>query len=91
MGYWKNLQIHEITWTAGEPFAVRIFSEVTSILDKSNRRLTGDWFDITPEFASQVIRISTEKSGVPTFSHAELLDRIRDLRKKKIEAAVRRL
>lgn len=89
LGCWKDLQIHDIVWTAGDMLAIRIFNEATATLDKAKRRLTGDWFDVTPDLAQQVIRLATDKTNIPTFSHAQMLDKVRDVRKKRIEAAVR--
>ncbi|ARQ95435.1 hypothetical protein [Bradyrhizobium phage BDU-MI-1] len=90
LGCWKDLQIHDIVWTVGDMLAIRITNDVHSVLDKANRRLAGDWFDITPEFAKQAIMLATQKSNVPTFSHVEMLDRVREVRKKRIEAAVKK-
>jgi hypothetical protein len=89
LGCWKDLQIHDIAWTAGDMLAIRIFNEATTILDKAKRRLTGDWFDITPDFAGQVIRLATDKTNIKTFSHVDMLDKVREVRKKRIEAAIR--
>lgn len=86
LGCWKDLQIHDIAWTVGDMLAMRITSAAHDILDKAKRRLSGDWFDVTPEFASQLIRLAAEKSNIPTFSHVEMLDRVRSERKRKIEA-----
>lgn len=90
LGCWKDLQIHDIAWTVGEHVAMRLTGVAHEILDKAKRRLTGDWFDITPEFGSQVIRLAAEKSNVSTFSHVEMLDRVRSERKRKIDAAIKR-
>jgi hypothetical protein len=89
LGCWKDLHIHDIIWTAGDMLAIRLFNEAASVIDKAKRRLAGDWFDITPEFASQVMRLATDKTNIPTFSHVEMLDKVRDVRKSRIEAAVR--
>ncbi|SHH04551.1 hypothetical protein [Bradyrhizobium erythrophlei] len=89
LGYWNELQLHHIVWTAGELFANRIFSEVAGFFDKAKRRLTGDWFDVTPDFAVQAIRLASDKSGVPILSHGEMLEKVRAVRKKKIEDAIR--
>lgn len=89
LGCWKQLQIHDITWTSGDMLAIRLFNEVAGLFDKANRRLTGDWFDVTPEFAQQAIRIATGKTNIPTFSHVEMLDKVRSVRKKRIEAAIK--
>jgi hypothetical protein len=89
LGCWKELQIHHIVWTAGDLLATRVHGEATALLDKARRRLTGDWFDVTPEYATQAIRLATDKLTIPTFSHGEMLEKIRTVRRAKIEAAVR--
>ncbi|SDK44098.1 hypothetical protein [Bradyrhizobium ottawaense] len=89
LGCWKELQIHDIAWTAGDMLAIRLFNEAVGLLDKAKRRLTGDWFDVTPEFAQQALRVATDKTNIPTFSHVQMLDKVRDVRKKRIEAAIR--
>jgi hypothetical protein len=89
LGNWNELQIHHIAWTAGDMLAIRIFNDVTAVLDKAKRRLTGDWFDVTPEFAQQAIRLASDKLTLPTFSHGDMLQKIRAIRKNRIDAAVR--
>jgi hypothetical protein len=88
LGSWKELAIHDIAWVAGDMLAIRIFNEAVQLVDR--RRLHGDWFDITPEFASQALRIAAEKSGVPTLSHGQMLDKVASIRKNRIDAAVRK-
>lgn len=83
-GCWKELQVHDVAWTVGDMLAVRLLNETAGILDKAKRRLTGDWFDVTPEFAKQALRLATEKTGLPTFTHAEMLDKVRAERKRRI-------
>lgn len=89
-GCWKALSVHDVMWTAGDLLAVRLLGEATSMLDGAKRRLTGDWFDVTAELAQQTLRIAREKCGVPTFTHAEMLDRVRAERERRIESAIRR-
>jgi hypothetical protein len=89
LGNPKELQIHEIVWTAGDMLAIRVANEATALFDKAGRRLFGDWFDVTSEFAQQAIRISAQKAGVPTFTHGEMLEKIRETRKRRIEAAIK--
>lgn len=89
LGCWKDLQIHDIIWTAGDMLAIRLFNEAVAVLDKAKRRLASDWFDVTPEFASQVIRLATDKLTIPTFSHGDMLQKVRAIRRSRIDAAVR--
>jgi hypothetical protein len=88
-GSWKQLQVHEVVWTAGDMLAVRLLNEVAGVLDKAKRRLLGDWYDVTPELAQQALRFATDKTGVQTFTHAEMLDRVRAERKRKIDLAIK--
>jgi hypothetical protein len=89
LGNWKELQIQHIVWTAGDMLAIRVFTEVASVLDKAKRRLLGDWFDVTPEFAEQAMRLASDKLNVPAFSHGDMLAKVRAIRKSRIDAAVR--
>jgi hypothetical protein len=88
-GSWKQLQVHEVVWTAGDMLAVRLLNEMTGVLDRAKRRLLGDWFDVTPEFAEQVMRLASDKLNVPTFSHGDMLQKVRAVRKSRIDAAVK--
>jgi hypothetical protein len=88
-GCWKALSVHDVMWTVGDMLAVRLLGETTALLDGAKRRLTGDWFDVTAELAQQTLRIAREKSGVPTFTHAEMLDKVRAERKRRIDLAVK--
>lgn len=89
LGCWKELHIHDIRWTVGDMLAIRILNETHGVLDKAKRRLTGDWFDLAPEYATQALRLATDKLAIPTFSHGEMLEKVRAARKAKIDAAVR--
>jgi hypothetical protein len=89
LGNPKLLEIHHIVWTAGDMLAIRLLNDVAALLDKAKRRLTGDWFDVTPEFAQQAMRLASDKLIVPTFSHGDMLQNVRSIRKKRIDAAVK--
>jgi len=88
VGNWNALQVHDVVWTAGDMLAIRVFNEAVGLFDKARRRLTGDWFDLTPEFAQQAMRLASDKLGVPTFSHGAMLEKVRDIRRKRIDAAI---
>lgn len=90
LGSWKELQIHHVAWTAGDMLAIRIFNDAASVLDKAKRRLTGDWFDVTPEFAQQAIRLASDKLNIPTMTHGEVMQKVKDVRRSRIEAAIKR-
>ena len=74
---------------ADDMLAIRLFNEVSGLFDKAKRRLTGDWFDVTPVFAVQAIRLASDKLSVPMFSHGDMLEKVRAVRKKRIDAAVK--
>jgi hypothetical protein len=86
-GSWKPLSVHDVTWTVGQMLAVRLLGEATSMLDGAKRRLTGDWFDVTAELAQQTLRIAKEKTGIPTFTHAEMLRKVTAERQRRLDIA----
>jgi hypothetical protein len=88
-GYWKQLQVHEVLWTVGDMLAIRLLNEAAEILDKAKRRLLGDWYDVTPELAQQTLRLASGKTSTQTFTHVEMLDKVRAVRRSRIEAAIR--
>jgi hypothetical protein len=48
-----------------------------------------DWFDVMPDHAKQAIRLASDKLTVPTFSHGDMLQKVREIRKNRIDVAVR--
>ncbi len=87
LGSWKELTIHQIVWTVGDMLAVRLLQDTIALVEK--RRLYGDWFDVTADLGKQAILVAADKQVVPTFSHTEMLEKVRRLRKGRIDAAVR--
>jgi hypothetical protein len=87
-GSWKELTVHHVIWATNDVFANRILADVVEILEKSNRRLTGDWFDITPEFATQAIRLACERSNFPVLTHGEMLAKVRDIRQTRLDKGI---
>ncbi|GAA0005269.1 hypothetical protein [Bradyrhizobium diazoefficiens] len=87
-GSWEPLKIHHAIWTTNEAFAVRIFNDSAALFDKAKRRLVGDWFDVTPEFAVQAIRLAGEKANVPMLSHDGLLEKVRAIREKRLNSGI---
>jgi hypothetical protein len=83
-----DLALHCIAWTAGDPLARRVVSEAEAVLDKAGRRLPSNMFDVTPELAREVIRIAADKARVPTFTHDQMLEKVRGIRLARIEAAI---
>jgi hypothetical protein len=89
LGNPKELLLHECVWTAGDMLAIRVFNDVAATFDKAKRRLMSDWFDVMPDHAKQAIRLASDKLTVPTFSHGDMLQKVRAIRKSRIDAAVR--
>ncbi|WFU52235.1 hypothetical protein QA639_21240 [Bradyrhizobium pachyrhizi] len=87
-GSWEPLKIHHAIWTTNEAFAVRIFNDTAALFDKANRRLVGDWFDVTSELAIQAIRIAGEKANIPLLSHDGLLAKVRGIREKRLDSGI---
>jgi len=87
LGSWKELSIHHLVWMVGDMLAIRLLNDVTKLVDQ--RRLHGDWFDITADLGTNAIRIAAERQPFQTFSHTEMLAKVRQIRKDRIEAAVR--
>ncbi|WLB84981.1 hypothetical protein [Bradyrhizobium elkanii] len=87
-GNWEPLKIHHAIWTTNEAFAVRIFNDAAALFDKANRRLVGDWFDVTPEFAVQAIRLAGEKANIPMLSHDGLLEKVRAIREGRLNNGI---
>lgn len=87
-GSWKELMVHHVIWTENDVLASRIAADTAALLDKSNRRMTGDWFDVTPELASQAIRIVAEKGGVPFLSHSDVLARVKSIRQDRLDKGI---
>jgi len=85
-GCWKELQIHQIVWTKGEHIASRVDNDASVLLDQ--RRMIGSWFDVTPEFAGQAIRIAAEKARINPMSHDEMLDHVRAIRAKRLDNGI---
>lgn len=87
-GSWKELMVHHVIWTANDVLASRIAADTAALLDKSNRRMTGDWFDVTPELAAQAIRIVAEKAGIPSLSHGDVLAQVRSIRRDRLDKGI---
>jgi hypothetical protein len=87
-GSWKELMVHHVIWTANDVLASRIAADTATLLDLANRRMTGDWFDVTSELAVQAIRIAAGKAGIPTLSHSEVLDQVRSIRQHRLDNGI---
>jgi hypothetical protein len=80
--------VHHVIWTANDVLASRIAADTATLLDLANRRMTGDWFDVTSELAVQAIRIAAGKAGIPTLSHSEVLDQVRSIRQHRLDNGI---
>src|ERR1700681_4592165 len=81
--------IHHIVWTAGDLLARRVTKEAAALL--ASRRLDSGKYDVPPDLAGQAIYIAAEKCGISTFSHDDMLTRVRTLRQHRIDKIVREL
>jgi hypothetical protein len=87
-GNWKPLQIHHIIWTAGQPLARRLEKSLHEVLDRQKLRLSGEWFDINQSAIANLMQASADSSGVPVFSHDEMLRRVRFIREERLLKAM---
>jgi hypothetical protein len=89
--HWRELKVHEITWTLGRHFAVRLEGEIQSILKKAGRHLRGGWFDVPLNLMMGAFQVATDRSGVETFTNAELMERFERERDRVSRSIVHRI
>lgn len=70
---WMTVKCHAIAWSTGPKFAQLIEAKCHEILDKASKRITGEWFDITPEWAAKVIAHAAQELDIQVISHVEML------------------
>lgn len=87
-GHWEPLVIKHIVWTAGQPLARRLETELHRELDARGLRVSGDWFTLTKEGAEEVFDAAIAGLKIPTFSHETMLSRIRFLREEQLRQAI---
>jgi len=85
---WQDLIAHEIVWTAGKPLARRLKAEVHRLLDGEGRRIRADWFRLERDEAWPLIKTAAATLKIPTFSHQEMMRRVRSLREDRIAQAL---
>lgn len=70
---WVKLKCHLAAWTPGPAYAKMLEANCHKLLDKASKRISGEWFDINPEWAAKVIAHCAEDLGIKTLSHREML------------------
>lgn len=88
-GNWHPLRVHTIMWTLGWHMAQRIEAEAHRLLEAAGRTLGNGWFDITTEFGGPTLQVAADNLKIPFFSHDSLIDRVRQVRERRIAAQVR--
>lgn len=72
VGNWIEMFIHYNVWVADMMLARRIEQACHRILDKAKKRLIGEWFDITPEWAKKVIWYSGREQNIPLYTNRDV-------------------
>jgi hypothetical protein len=88
---WKELKLHEILWTAGEPIAHRLEREIKAILEGAGRGLRGDWYDVTDDLIRPTFKLGRQRAGVEAFTHDEMIQRVFDAGERRAGSIARSL
>jgi hypothetical protein len=89
--HWKQLKIHEITWTVGRPLAIRLETEIHRILREKGRQIRGTWYDVPLNLMMGVFQLATDREKIPTFTHEGMLERFAEARDRRAQNAVRQV
>jgi hypothetical protein len=84
---WLPISVHHLMWCPGRPIAVRVESEVHSILDRANKRIRGEWFDVDIEWATRTVHFAAIKL-YPTavfLTHERMIAFLRERETKRRE------
>lgn len=79
--------IHFIVWVSSSWGAQRLVKEVACLLE--GQHLRDYMFDVTSETAKQTIKQAAERMNVNTYSHKQLLGRVRRLSLQREEQILR--
>lgn len=63
-----KLKIIGLAWVMSWKLARRIEKRCHAILDKANKRIDGEWFDIDGEWAKKVIAVAAREEYIPIYS-----------------------
>jgi len=72
-GHWLKIKCHVIAWTSSTDKAVFLEEKCHALLDKAQKRISGEWFTIDPEWAAKVIAHVADSLNIRTLSHNEML------------------
>lgn len=85
---WSEMVLHDLVWVPDAEIARRVMREAVAPLDRSGRRLRGDWFDVTPELFSGALRLAVRKVGCRAIDHSGLLARVAEIRERRLSDLV---
>jgi len=74
-GTYHELVIHHIVWTPGYPIAKNLERACHEILTKAGKRLRGEWFDVTPEWAKRTINTMAQRPNMIVMSHEQVVEK----------------
>lgn len=64
-----KLEIIALTWVMSWKLARRVEKRCHAILDKVNKRIDGEWFDIDGWWAKKVIAVAAREENIPLYSN----------------------
>ena len=73
--HWKKLVVHYLLWTPGKPVAKSLETRAHELLTHAGKRLSGEWFSITPDWAQKTIRTAADTlyPALEKIEHAEMI------------------
>jgi hypothetical protein len=84
----RPIQTFLVLWTAGRPLAGQIRGAAEDLLLKANRQLDTGWHDIPADLARQSVLIAAKKLNIRTFTHAEMMERCRQVVRERTQRMV---
>jgi len=72
IGNWIELKVHTCAWVVDLMLARRLEMACHELLDKAQKRVRGEWFTITPDWAWKTMCVASQKIGVPIRSDREM-------------------
>lgn len=70
-GAWVELRRFYTAWFVGKPLSMRVEAEAHRILDDAERRIRGEWFDVTAEFGEKTILVAARNLGLDVLDEEE--------------------
>ena len=71
-GNWIKLMVHFNVWVVDLMLARRIELACHSLLDKVKKRISGEWFDVTADWAKKVILFAGHQEKIPFYTNKDL-------------------